>query len=178
MTNKRYAAAIRFMADALAARDAVWWGCFCAMFLVPSSRAAEEVACGAAVKWVLDPSEDNRSAALEPGKKAGLGAAAGSLAMAATWTGGSFALRVLPRCRLGCRTGQGRGRRGSPGGREGGSGQIGDTQRLFVELAVGIAGAASPGRISRTSREERGTIDMLGTSSFGGQPTHGLKNRF
>ena len=125
----------------MAARDAVWWGCLCLRHVFGSQLApAEEVACGAAVKWVLDPSEDNRSAALEPGKKAGLGTAAGSLAMAATWTGGSLAPPSAPKVPPGpfvpAKAVVGAvllaAVKGDPV-------KIGDTQRLFVELAVGIA---------------------------------------
>jgi hypothetical protein len=140
MNDRQHAVAIRFMAHALAAREAVWWGCLCLRHVFGSGLApAEETACKAAVKWVLDPTEDNRAAALEPGEKAGLGTPAGGLAMATTWTGGSLAPPNAPKV---------------PPGRfvpakavagavlltavKGDPTRIADTQRLFVELAIGI----------------------------------------
>jgi hypothetical protein len=141
LADKHYAAAIGFMAHALAARDAVWWGCLCLRHACGSELApAEEAACKAAVQWVLDPTEDNRAAAQAPGEKAGLGTPAGGLAMAATWTGGSLAPPSAPKVPPGpfvpAKAIAGAvvltAVKGDPI-------RIGDTQRLFVELAVGIA---------------------------------------
>lgn len=92
LANKKNAAAIDFLAHALPAREAIWWGSLCLQHvsgskLPPVEAAAEK----AAVRWVLDPTEENRRAAQAPGEAARVGTSAGCLAMAATWTGGSLA---------------------------------------------------------------------------------------
>src|SRR5262249_1071912 len=93
LTHKLYVVAIDFVAHALPAREAVWWGCLCARHAAGSSLPSkEEAAFKAAVQWVLDPNEENRSAAQAPAEKASLGTPAGGLAMAAFWSGGSMSL--------------------------------------------------------------------------------------
>ena len=141
LANKHYAAAIGFMAHALAVREAVWWGCLCLRHACGSQLPpADEAACRAAVQWVLDPTDDNRAAAQAPGEKAGLGTPSGGLAMAATWTGGSLAPPSAPKVPPGpfvpAKAVAGAvllaAVKGDPV-------KIGDTQRLFVELGVGVA---------------------------------------
>jgi len=82
--KKRYVEGIDFLAHALPAREGVWWGCLCLQHasgdsLTPTERAA----CVAAVRWVIQPTEENRMAAKAPADAAGMGTPAGALAMAA-----------------------------------------------------------------------------------------------
>src|SRR5262245_48970784 len=92
VAHGQHAAAVDFLAHALPAREAIWWGCLCVQHASASQLSAvEAAACKAAVAWVLAPSEENRAAAQAPGEAAGLSTPAGLLAMATTWTGGSLA---------------------------------------------------------------------------------------
>jgi hypothetical protein len=141
LANKQYAAAIGFVAHALPPREAVWWGCLCLWHAAgPNLPPVDETACKAAVQWVLEPTEDYRKAAQVPGEKAGFGTPAGGLAMAATWTGGSLAPPGAPAVPPGPFM---------PAKAVAGAVllaalkvdpvKILDTQRLFVELGVGVA---------------------------------------
>jgi len=92
VAHRQHAAAVDFLAHALPAREAIWWGCLCVQQASGSSLSAvEAAACKAAVAWVLAPSEENRAPAQAPGEAAGSRTPAGLLAMATTWTGGSLA---------------------------------------------------------------------------------------
>src|SRR6266849_9173500 len=90
--------ALRFLAHCLPKRRAVWWGCLCLWRThgpepaVKSSPIAgpEAVALAAAARWVKQPWEENRLRAETPGREAGLKTAAGCLAMASFWSGGSM----------------------------------------------------------------------------------------
>jgi hypothetical protein len=86
-----YRDATTFLAHALPKREAVWWGCLCVRATC-GSEAPPRVAATlqAAEKWVADPSEDNRRAAMAAAEAAGLGTAAGCAAVAAFWSGGSL----------------------------------------------------------------------------------------
>jgi hypothetical protein len=88
--KQQYLPAIDFIAHALPAREAVWWGCLCLQRtcgdkLEPWERRAFRIA----VQWVLQPDEANRAAAKEPADVLGPASAAGGLAAAANQTGGS-----------------------------------------------------------------------------------------
>ena len=92
VANKQYSAGIDFVAHALPAREAIWWGCLCIQYafgekLTDQNRAA----CLAAVLWVWQPDEEHRIAAQGPANLAGPQSAAGKLASAAYLTGGSLA---------------------------------------------------------------------------------------
>lgn len=141
LADKQYAAGIDFMAHALPAREAVWWGCLCLQHACGSSLSTKDKAAAkAALQWVLQPNEENRAAAKAPAEAAGPASPAGALARAAHWTGGSLgppngppvppgpfmpamaiatavkfaAIKVEP-------------------------GKIAETRRLFVELGMGLA---------------------------------------
>lgn len=89
--NKRYLDAIDFMAHALPAREGIWWGCLCMQHACGDNLAPpEKAAAAAAVEWVMRPTEENRAAAKAPAQAAGA-SPAGTLAMAASQTGGSMA---------------------------------------------------------------------------------------
>ena len=89
--------AIRFLAAALPKREAVWWGVLCVKDALP--KPADPVAAKAvasAEAWAKEPSEANRRAAEAAANAAGYGTAAGSLAAAAFWSGGSLNPPHLP----------------------------------------------------------------------------------
>src|SRR5262249_61133554 len=69
-----WADAIRFLAHRLPKREAVWWGCLCA-WKVSRPNPPEKEAAGlqAAVRWVREPTEDNRRTAEAAGTAAGGG---------------------------------------------------------------------------------------------------------
>ena len=88
--KQQYLAAIDFIAHALPAREAVWWGCLCLQHtcgdkLQPWERRAFRLT----VQWVLQPNEATRVATKEPADVLGPASAAGCLAAAANQTGGS-----------------------------------------------------------------------------------------
>jgi hypothetical protein len=92
-----YEDAFRFVAHALAKRRAVWWGCMCVWeahqgLLTP----VDHDALGAAARWSLEPNERHRRQAEKDGRTAGAGSAAGVLALAAFWSGGSMTPANLP----------------------------------------------------------------------------------
>src|SRR5262245_56949863 len=89
--------AIRFLAHALPKRAAVWWGCLCLwQESRPEPVAPVRAAIEAAVRWVLEPSDDNRRTADAPARAAGIDTAAGCLAKAVFWSGGSLLPPHLP----------------------------------------------------------------------------------
>ncbi len=95
--NKQYVAAIDFLAHALPPRAGIWWGCLCLQHVSGGKLAGwERVAYKAAVKWVLQPSDENREAAKRPGEVVGIGKPAGALAAAANQTGGSLVPPNIP----------------------------------------------------------------------------------
>jgi hypothetical protein len=141
LADKQYATGISFMAHALPAREAIWWGCLCIQHACGENLTApDKAAARAAVQWVMRPTEQNRAAAKAPGEAARAPSPAGALAMATSLTGGSLgppnappvppppfawaayvatavkfaAIKVEPA-------------------------RIAETRRLFVELGIGLA---------------------------------------
>jgi hypothetical protein len=92
-----YVPAIDFVAHALPARQAIWWGCLCLQHAMGEKLTEpDKLAAAAAVRWVLQPTEENRAAAKAPAEKAGYSSAAATLARAANWTGGSLGPPDMP----------------------------------------------------------------------------------
>jgi hypothetical protein len=84
LDNKQYLAGIDFIAHALSAREAVWWGCLSLQHVCGNNLSVvDKQACKAAVQWVLEPTDENRAAAKAPAEVAGPGSSAGALAEAA-----------------------------------------------------------------------------------------------
>ncbi|SRR6266542_929779 len=162
--NERYPAAVEFLAHAMPPREAIWWGCLCLQHAAGSSLALlESEALKAAAEWVLDPSEDNRGAARARGEAVGVGAPAGSLAMAVAWTGGGLAPPSQPHPKvpppplvppgpfLSAKAVKGAvllaAVKADPL-------RISDTQRLFVELGIAVAEGRFPWpAVKRVTRE-------------------------
>jgi hypothetical protein len=95
--KRKYRDAIRVAAVTLKNREAVWWGCLCLWSAYkPEPPLAEAGALQAAVNWARNPSEENRRAAGTAGDNVGADTAAGSLALAAFFSGGSIAPDDLP----------------------------------------------------------------------------------
>lgn len=91
LEQRQFPAAMTFLAHALPAREAVWWGCLCLRqaygpVLAPSDAAALK----ASAEWVLEPTEERRRTAASLAGEMGVGSPAGSLATAVAWTGGSL----------------------------------------------------------------------------------------
>lgn len=88
----QHSSALSFLAHALPARDAVWWGCLCLRHAASAPLPpADAEALKAVAEWVLEPVESRRVAAAAAAAKAGVGTPAGILATAVQWTGGSLA---------------------------------------------------------------------------------------
>ncbi len=95
--KKQYVPGIEFLAHALPPREAIWWGCLCLQHACGSELSAQEkAACKAAVRWVLGPTEENRSAAKAPAEAAGAASPASHLAKATYHTGGNVAPPKAP----------------------------------------------------------------------------------
>jgi len=95
--QKLYPDAVRFLAHALPKREAVWWA------WVTARRAAGEkppppikAALDATERWIAQPSEENRRAAMAAAEKAGFDSAAGCAGLGAFFSGGSLAPPELP----------------------------------------------------------------------------------
>ena len=95
--KKLYADAVRFLAHALPKREAVWWA------WVSARRAAGQepspkikTSLQATEKWIADPKEENRRAAMAAAQTADLGTAAGCAGLAAFFSGGSLAPPEAP----------------------------------------------------------------------------------
>lgn len=154
LAHKHYVAGIDFMAHTLPAREGIWWGCLCLQHACADSLTPEEKAALApAVQWVLQPSDGARAAAKAQGEALGPASAAGAVAMAAYQTGQPFcraggpslpaqpfasANSLANAVKLACT-------RSAPA-------RIVETQRLFVELAIGVAG----GRDAQTEVPQAG----------------------
>lgn len=97
IAHKKNVAAIDFMAHALPARECIWWGCLCMQHAVGDNLApGDRAAATAAVTWVMQPTEANRTAAKAPADAGDPMSPAGALAAAANQTGGSMFPPELP----------------------------------------------------------------------------------
>jgi hypothetical protein len=89
--QKQYLAAIDFIAHALPARAAIWWGCLSLQRTMGDKLEPwERRALRLTVQWVFLPDEANRAATRQPADVLGPASPAGALAAAANQTGGSL----------------------------------------------------------------------------------------
>jgi hypothetical protein len=85
LAHQEYIAGIDFLAHALPVREAVWWGCLCMQHACGDNlTSVDKAAAIAAVRWIEQPTEENRTAAMAPADAAGPSSPAGTLARAAS----------------------------------------------------------------------------------------------
>ncbi len=97
LDREHYTDAIRMLAHRLSRRQAIWWGCLCLEHDHGTDLTEiESAALTAATAWVIDPSDENRRVAGSAGKIAKTKTAAGALAKAVFWSGGSLSKPEYP----------------------------------------------------------------------------------
>jgi hypothetical protein len=85
-----FADAVRFLAHALPKREAVWWAWVCARTAAGATPTTSiTTALVATEQWIVQPTEDNRRAAMAAAEAAQLGTPAGCAALAAFLSAGS-----------------------------------------------------------------------------------------
>jgi hypothetical protein len=90
--GEHLADAVKFLAHLLPRREAVWWAWMCAKKGLGKAPLKEEHAALAATeKWIAEPTDEYRRAALEAANAATLESPAGCAALAAFLSGGSLA---------------------------------------------------------------------------------------
>jgi hypothetical protein len=97
IAKQQFPDAVRFLAHALPKREAVWWACQCSRAVAgPNPPPKIAAALQTAEKWVADPSEENRRAAMPAAEAAELKTPAGCAAVATFWSGGSLGPPNVP----------------------------------------------------------------------------------
>jgi hypothetical protein len=97
LEKELYPDAVRFLAHALPKREGVWWAWMCARRSAGENPApAIGAALQAAEKWIAQPTEEHRRAAMEAAEAAKFSTAAGCAALAAFLSGGSMAPPTAP----------------------------------------------------------------------------------
>ena len=96
MEKGNFQDAVRFLAHALPKREAVWWAWVCARRAVPEPAPKIKASLDATEKWIAQPNDDNRRAAMSAAETADVGTAAGCAGMAAFFSGGSLAPPDVP----------------------------------------------------------------------------------
>lgn len=90
--NKQYIDAVRVLGYALPIRDAIAWANSCArQSSEPNPAKKLSTALDAVDKWLAEPSDDNRRAAMKAAEQAEFSTPAGSSALAVFLSGGSLA---------------------------------------------------------------------------------------
>ncbi len=91
--------ATRLFAQALPAREAVWWACMCTRHTAASGAnpPAETVPREAAEEWVRRQTDAQRRAAMQAAEAAGFASAEAWAAVAAFWSGDSMAPLAAPK---------------------------------------------------------------------------------
>ena len=92
--QEKFEDGVTFCAHLLPRREAVWWACGT---IKGSSKDSQSQSEGflEAQKWVYDPSEENRLAALETGNKGDKAKPSTWLALGAGWSDNSASVLVL-----------------------------------------------------------------------------------
>ncbi len=85
-----YLDAIRFLAFALPSREVVGWACLCVRYAMGQDAAKITAAQLAAERWVSDPSEENRRAAMAAAGAEEYKTPGACLGMASFFSGGSI----------------------------------------------------------------------------------------
>ena len=91
MAKEQFPEATRFLAHALPRRECVWWAWVCARKVTGADAPpAVRAALDATERWIVQPTDEHRRAAMEHAQAADLGTPAGCAALAAFFTGGSL----------------------------------------------------------------------------------------
>jgi hypothetical protein len=95
--QQQYIEAIRFLAFALPSNEAIKWASACAR-QYSGSNPPEKVssALTAVDKWLAEPTDENRRAAMKAAQQAEFSTPAGSVALAVFFSGGSLAPPDMP----------------------------------------------------------------------------------
>jgi hypothetical protein len=92
MEKKLYPDAVRFLAHALPKREAVWWAWMCARRTSGENPPPKiKASLGATEKWIAQPTDENRRAAMDAAEAADFGTAAGCAGLGAFFSGDSLA---------------------------------------------------------------------------------------
>jgi hypothetical protein len=91
LNNAQYTDAIALMACALPKREAVWWACVCAREIDPRPTPEDAAALEAAGRWVREPNDEHRRAALAGAEATGYATPGGLAAFGAFLSDGSLA---------------------------------------------------------------------------------------
>ena len=95
--REQFADAVRFLAHALPKREGVWWAWVCARRSSGSNPPpAIQASLSATEKWIAQPNEDNRRAAMKAAEEAQFSTAAGCAGLGAFFSGGSLAPPEAP----------------------------------------------------------------------------------
>jgi hypothetical protein len=95
--NELFGDAVRYLADLLPPRAAVWWASQCVWDAVrPHADEEARNALAAVLRWVVDPTDAHREAARPAERDNPLDTPWGCLKMAVVWTGGSLSDPGLP----------------------------------------------------------------------------------
>lgn len=90
--GEHFADAVKFLAHLLPRREAVWWAWMCAKKGLGKAPLQEEhAALTATEKWISEPTDEHRRAALEAASEASLESPSGCAALAAFLSSGSLA---------------------------------------------------------------------------------------
>jgi hypothetical protein len=89
--------AVRFLAFSLPRRECVWWAWVCARKASGTEpKPAVKAALEATERWIVQPTDEHRRAAMESAQAADVGTPAGCAALAAFFSGGSLGPAHLP----------------------------------------------------------------------------------
>ena len=92
-----HADAVRFLAHALPKREGIWWAWVCARRACGDPPApAAKTALDATERWITQPTDENRRAAMRAAEAAGVATPAGCTALAAFLSGGSLGPENTP----------------------------------------------------------------------------------
>lgn len=91
LDGKLYPDAVRFLAHALPKREGIWWAWVCARRASTEAPAPHDAAAlDATERWITQPTDENRRAAMRAAEAVGLATPAGCTALAAFVSGGSL----------------------------------------------------------------------------------------
>ncbi len=97
MEKKLFPDAVRFLAHALPKREGVWWAWMCARRTSGEPPPPKiKVSLSATEKWIAQPSDENRRAAMDAAEAADFGTAAGCAGLGAFFSGDSLAPAGAP----------------------------------------------------------------------------------